>query len=275
MTDASLGAGALDYSLCRYGASRLQFRGPEHDLTMPYVAVLGGTETFGKFVPLPYPALVGAATGLRMLNLGCVNAGPDAYLNDPGVMTVAAGAQAAVIQVIGAQNLSNRYYSVHPRRNDRFLSASPLLQALFPEVDFTDFSFTRHLLRTLQGLSTDRFEILAAELRLVWTERMIRLLRAIPGRTVLLWLADHAPAEPGSPADLACDPVLVDRDMLAEVASHAAALVEVVYDPGFRAADLPEMGYSPLDVAVASGVPGPSVHRQAARQLGAVLQQTL
>jgi hypothetical protein len=272
MADVSLGAGALDYSLCRYGMSKLQFRGPGHDLTQPYVAVLGGTETFGKFLTQPYPALLQSATGMTAVNLGCLNAGPDAYVNDTGVMQIAAAAQATVVQIMGAQNLTNRYYLVHPRRNDRFLGATPLLQALFPEVDFTDFHFTRHMLRTLQGISAERFEIVAQDLRATWVARMTRLLTDIGGRVLLLWLADHAPRAPGQPADLARNPALVDSAMLDAVSMHAAGRVEVVFDPGFRQADLAEMAFAPLEVAIASGMPGPSVHRQAAARIAQALQ---
>ena len=48
------GAGALDYFPCRYGASRAVFRGPERDLSRPYVALLGGSATFGKYVATPF-----------------------------------------------------------------------------------------------------------------------------------------------------------------------------------------------------------------------------
>jgi Domain of unknown function (DUF6473) len=274
MADAFLGAGALDYSLCRYGASKLQFRGPCRDLAAPYVAVLGGTETFGKFVPDPYPALMQAMTGVTTLNLGCMNAGPDAYLGDPGVMAVAGAAQIGVVQVMGAQNLTNRYYSVHPRRNDRFLAASPLLQALFPEVDFTDFHFTRHMLRTLQAISANRFEVLAEELRAAWVDRMIRLLTGLRGRTVLLWLADHLPMAPGA-ADLARGPVLVDAEMMAVVGAHATMRVDAVFDPALRESDLAAMAFAPLEVAIAATLPGPSAHRAAARKLSAALQQLI
>ena len=70
MAYAFPGAGALDYFPCRYGTSRLLFRGPRRMLDRPYVALLGGTETYGKYVPQPYPALIEAETGLRMVNLG-------------------------------------------------------------------------------------------------------------------------------------------------------------------------------------------------------------
>jgi hypothetical protein len=59
----------------------------------------------------------------------------------------------------GAQNLSNRLYTVHPRRNDRFLRASGILRTIYRDVDFTEFHFTRHMLDHLRCLSEDRFDI--------------------------------------------------------------------------------------------------------------------
>ena len=52
----NLGDGALNYFPCRYGKSKLTFRGPRRRLDGHYYAVLGGTEAYGKFVPRPYAA---------------------------------------------------------------------------------------------------------------------------------------------------------------------------------------------------------------------------
>ncbi|MDZ4134850.1 MAG: DUF6473 family protein, partial [Paracoccaceae bacterium] len=185
MAYAYPGAGALDYLPCRYGNSKLLFRGPQRALDDPYCAVLGGTEAYGKFIPSPYPALVEAQTGLKTVNLGCVNAGPDVYLNDPEVLEIAANARLTIVQLMGAQNQTNRFYSVHPRRNDRFLSASPWLRTIYREVDFTEFHFTRHMLQTLQDVSPDRFDVVAEELRAVWVGRMQDLLGRLRGKTLL------------------------------------------------------------------------------------------
>ena len=54
------GQGALDYFPCRYGHSKLLFRGPRRKLDGAYCAVLGGSETYGKYVREPYPALIEA-----------------------------------------------------------------------------------------------------------------------------------------------------------------------------------------------------------------------
>lgn len=275
MAYAYPGDGALDYYPCRYGKSKLLFRGPCRDLDRPYVAVLGGTETYGKFVPVPFAARVEQDTGFRMVNLGCVNAGLDVYVNEPAVVDIAARAQATVVQIVGAQNLSNRFYGVHPRRNDRFLCASNLLRGMFREVDFTEFHFTRHMLQALQAVSADRFEVVAEELRAAWVVRMIGLLDRIPGKTVLLWMADHRPEAPGRQARLSGDPILVDTEMIAAVRPSATEYLEVVSTDAARAAGTAGMAFAPFDEPAAMGVPGPAVHDEVARALGPVLQRLL
>jgi len=269
------GEGALDYYPCRYGKSKLLFRGPRRDLERAYVAVLGGTETYGKFVPVPYPVLVEDATGIRIVNLGSVNAGLDLYVNDPGVLEIVARAQATVVQIVGAQNLSNRYYAVHPRRNDRFLWASTPLRNLFPEVDFTEFHFTRHLLQSLQSVSAQRLEVVAAELRADWVARMVVLLDHIPGKTVLLWLGDHAPPPPGAPADLHADPILIDAAMISTARAHASDYLELVSSAAARAHGLAGMAFAPLEQPAALEVPGPAVHAEVAARLAGALRRLI
>ncbi|RGP38304.1 DUF6473 family protein [Pseudotabrizicola alkalilacus] len=267
------GDGSLDYYPCRYGMSRVLFRGPRRDLDRPYVVTLGGTETYGKFVPEPYPALIEAATGLRMVNLGYVNAGLDLYLKDSAVLETASRARLAVVQIVGAQNLTNRFYSVHARRNDRFLRASSYLRNIYREVDFTEFSFTRHMLSTLQAVSENRFEVLAEELRAAWVTRMKTLITSLPCKTVLLWVANTPPPSPGRRSDLTHDPLLVDAEMVAVLRAQVTCYVEVVASPDALLRGTSGMAYAPFDAPAAQGLPGPAVHRQIADQLGPELQR--
>lgn len=266
------GDGSLDYYPCRYGMSRLMFRGPRRDLSRPYVAVLGGTETYGKFVAEPYPALLEAATGTRVINFGLVNAGVDAFLKDADVLDAAANARLVVVQIMGAQNLTNRYYSVHPRRNDRFLAASPLLRSIYRDVDFTDFHFTRHLLRQLQTLSADRFEVLAEELRSTWVRQMRALLRTVQGRAVLLWIASHRPPAPGRRANLDRDPLIVDAEMIAAVRPLAQDYLELCPSALALARGTEGMVMGPMDGPVAAGLPGPAFHEEIAAELASLIR---
>ena len=272
MAYAFPGEGALDYFPCNYGPSRLLFRGPRRSLDRPYIAFLGGTETYGKYVPEPFSDLVEDEVGYASINLGCINAGPDVYLNEPTVLEIARGAEAVVLQVMGAVNLTNRFYSVHPRRNDRFIAASPALKALYRDVDFTEFNFTRHMLTTLEATSRERFELVSAELRLAWTSRMRGLLEQVAGRTVLLWMADAAP---GRARDLAQDPVLVDAAMVEAVRPAAHTYVEAVTTPDARSTSQQGMAFAALESLAAAALPGPSVHRDVARKLVVALDGIL
>lgn len=264
MAYAFPGEGALDYFPCRYGASRLIFRGPRRSLERPYIAFLGGTETYGKYVHDPYPDLVEYEVGLASINLACVNAGLDVYLNEPEVLRIAQKAKAVVIQIVGAHNVSNRYYAVHPRRNDRFLGATPLLKSMYREVDFTEFNFTRHMLMSLHAVSQRRFEVLAEELRLAWVSRMTQLLSLLPNRTVLVWISKDAPPQVAQHSTLNTDPTLVDADMITALRPRVAAYVEAISSSRARAEGLSGMSFAPLEAPAAASLPGPAVHRDVA-----------
>ena len=269
------GDGALDYFPCRYGSSRLLFRGPRRDIERAYVAVLGGSETYGKFVQDPFPDLIERDLGLPVANLGCMNAGPDVFLNEESITAIAAQACVTVVQLLGAQNLSNRYYAVHPRRNDRFLGATPLLRAIFPRVDFTEFNFTRHMLQALQHSSAERFEVVAEELRAAWVVRMKLLLARLAGPTILLWMADVAPPSPTRQVELARNPLLVDAEMVAVIRPSATGYVQVISSAQARAQRVEGMAFGPLDAPAAATVPGPLVHREVAEALLPLIHQLL
>ncbi len=275
MAYAFPGEGALDYFPCNYGMSRLVFRGPRRSLDRPYIAFLGGAETYGKYVPDPFPDLVEDEVGFAAINLGCVNAGPDVYLAEPEVIRIANRAEAVVVQVMGAANLTNRYYSVHPRRNDRFIAATPELRALFKEVDFTEFNFTRHMLTALEAVSKERFELVADELRRSWVTRMGDLLDQLGNRAVLLWVADAPPLPRDQRRGLKGDPVLVDRAMVAELVPKARRYVEAVTTSQARQASLEGMAFAALEALAAAALPGPSVHRDVATKLVVALDEIL
>lgn len=262
-------SGALDYFPCRYGASRAVFRGPQRDLTCPYVAVLGGSATFGKYVAHPYPALVEAALGCPVANLGGLNAGPDFYLTDPAALDIAARAEVAVVQVTGAEALSNPFYSVHSRRNDRFLAATPALRALFPQVDFTDIHFTRHLLQVLERSNPAACATVVATLKETWLSRMGQLLSQLPKRRVLLWLADAAPPE--TTLGLEPAPPFIDRAMLD--ALRFAVDEVVIATPSPRACSLAplDMTYPETEAALAACLPGAAMHAEVAAELAPVV----
>lgn len=271
MLDA--GAGAPDYAPCRYGASKVVFRGPGRDLSRPYVAMLGGSATFGKYVDRPYPALVEAALGLPIANLGGLNAGPDFYLSDPATLDIAAKARAAVVQVTGAEALTNPFYTVHGRRNDRFLAATPALRALFPQVDFAEIHFTRHLLQVLERSDGEAFRQVVHGLKRNWLAKMRLLLAQLPARRALLWLANTAP--PGRADSLEPAPPFIDRTMLEALRPEVAAVVLAVPSPQARVLARFDMTYPETEATQAACMPGAASHAEVAERLAPVLRGLL
>lgn len=275
MAYENLGVAAVDYMPCRYGKSKLLFRGPKRKLEPPYVAVLGGTETYGKFVELPYPELTEGVLDMPVVNLGCINAGIDVFSNDRTVVEMCSKAEATVIQVTGAQNMSNRFYAVHPRRNDRFLRASNLLKTIYREVDFTEFHFTRHLLTTLRDASGDKFAMLEQELKEAWVARMRTLVSKIDSRVVLLWLGAHSPDIPSTDTSHGSDPLFVDRAMIDEVAPFVEDVVEVVVSPDEIAEGFAGLAFNEFEEAQAREMLGTVAHARAASALNRALRNLL
>jgi hypothetical protein len=270
-----LGHRPLDYRPVRYDGSKLVFRGPQRRLTGDFVACLGGTETYGTFIDRPYPDLMERSLALPCVNFGWPNAGVDAFLKDDGLIDMVSGARAVVLQVPGAMNLCNPFYRVHPRRNDRFLEATPRLRRLYPEVDFTEFHFTRHMMRRLADVSPDRFAVLREGLQEVWVARMQALLERIAAPVVLMWFSRHLPGLGHEAAGIADDPAFVSRTMLRAVGARAAQVVEVVISPEACAQGTRGMRFDPMQEAVAADLPGLLAHSEAARALSPVLESLL
>lgn len=269
-----LSDGQLDYQPCRYGASRLLFRGPQKTLEGDYLAFLGGTETYGRFVPRPFPDLVADVLGMASVNLGCVNAGVDVFAQDAVVKSICARARVTVIQVMGAANMSNRMYTVHPRRNDRFVRASGRLTGLYPQIDFTQFHFTRHLLRELRMHSPGNFRLIEEELRMAWLARMRGLIRDIGGNVVLVWLSRRSPDE-SHEIDFASEPLFVCEEMLGNLAEMVRDVLMIRLFPAKHKSCLAGMVYSDVEAPIAAELPGAEAHRNISESLAPCLAACL
>ncbi|CUH79047.1 hypothetical protein TRM7557_02175 [Tritonibacter multivorans] len=263
MSYESRSADALAAEPCRYGTSRLYVRGPKRDLNNPYLTFIGSTEVFGRFVDCSFVQTTEALLGRACVNLGSINAGIDSFLFDDSLMDVVAGADLTVVQLMDAQNLSNRFYKVHPRRNDRFLAAHPALTALYPEVDFTDFHFNKHLLTTLRDIAPGRFAEVEAHLQEVWLERMVHILERVKGHAVLLWLRQ----KPISERNLGPTPSMVSPRMVSVLAPKAEAVVEIATRDAEAAEDVSGMSFGPMDLPAAKRMLGPKENDRIAKLL--------
>ncbi|MQQ08691.1 hypothetical protein GFB49_09525 [Epibacterium sp. SM1979] len=268
MSYATGNASASDVENCRYGGSRLSVRGPERPLDQPYLAFLGSTEVYGRFIDTPFPEDVEKLLGIPCVNFAAVNGGLDSYFFDATLRDAAANADVAIVQVMGAQNLSNEFFKVHPRRNDRFLCAHPQLLALFPEVDFTEFHFNRHLLSHLAGLDPERFMVLQKHLQDTWVTRMREMVRGFAGEVVLLWLR-YSLNLSGS---FAQEPVLVTQEMVGTLCAEVTDVIELDVATAGEADDVAGMAVEPQDLQSAQLMLGPREQHRIACSVAERLQ---
>jgi len=272
MSFQNTGHGPLDYQPCRYDGSSMTFRGPKAEIAGGHVLCLGGTETFGKFAPEPFPVLLEKRLNRPVVNMGAVNAGVDLVLHDPAIRAAINTAGAVVLQVPGAANLSNRFFTVHPRRNDRFVKASTRLRTIYRCVDFTEFHFTRHMLHRLHDRSADRFAIVVEELRAAWQARMFRLLEGIEAPVHLLWLSRRAPSDETSLQDApGSDPLFVTEEMLTELKPLCASVNICLQTRDRRNPAARGLFFGRGEEAAARLMPGPEDHDRVAAMLVGVM----
>ena len=267
MTYLDSGAGALDYLTCGYGQSRLHFRGPERSLDNPYAVYIGGTETYGKYVARPFPSLVEEMSGRTAVNLGVVNAGIETFRSDQTVLRIARGAEYVLLQVMGPEYVSNRYFSVHPRRNDRFIRATAHLQSLYPDVDFTEFHFVGHLLNRLRRKSPKKFSRVMEECQREWVTSCVGLVRRIGRPTIAVRLG-----APSVSQKRVYD--FLDAKVLAPLEKRCVSLITVRPDQKVLAEGTSGMVFSQLDAFSASDLPNPTMHLQIARSIYKELQRS-
>ncbi|MEM9437597.1 MAG: DUF6473 family protein [Pseudomonadota bacterium] len=265
MAEMGLGRALLDIEPCRYGYSRLTFRGPEADTSKPYIAFLGATETVGPFLKRPFPHLVSETLGMGCANLGIKNAGTDVFLSDADLLRVAKGAEAVVIEVMGAANLSNAFYEVHPRRNDRFVRAHDALYERAPGLDLVDVHFTGHLMREIRSKARHVVADVITELQACWIERMRALMAAVE---VPVHLLRFVPDKPGDPAEAA----FVEPMMLAALAAKAASVTRIKPSLEARANGTSEMFFTPSEAAIALNMQSAATHREAAGALSRAIK---
>lgn len=278
MKHDTLAEAGLSYFPCRYGNSRLFFRGPRKQLDGRYLSFIGGTETYGRFVERPFSTIVEDMTDLPCVNLGLINASIEAFVHESAIGAVCHDAALNIVQVMGAHNISNRFYTVHSRRNDRFLRASSVLRAIYPEIDFAEFCFTRHMLGTLLAQSPERFAIVRQELQTAWLARMSQFLEDIGPRVILLWFSENLPSDipwEDRPDPLSVEPLFVTRSMVDSLRPRVRSVVMVQPSARARTAGTQGMVFGPLQALAAATVPNPAAHHEAAEALRGAIKLSI
>ncbi len=262
-------AGWVDQT-CRYDGSVRRFRAPKRSLQDPYVACVGGHETFGRFVDTPFPQALESRLKSPCINLGSAFCGVEALTRDLGLQDIIRRSRTCILQVPDIAGQSNAYYRVHPHRNDRFLQPTPKLVALYPEVDFTEFHFVRHFLGALQAQCGDRYKYVVQELREQWASRLLSFLPKLKSPVVLLYLSYQS--QPEDTERTFAPNLTIQPEMLAALTPHVAALAEVQVSPSAQSDDLEDVIFGTMQQPIAEHVIGPATHRRIAAQLASVLR---
>ncbi len=225
------------------------------------MACVGGDETFGRFLEQPYPALLEQRLGCDCVNFGSVFCGVEALSTDRGLRDLVARAHLCILKAPDIPGQTNRFYRVHPRRNDRFVEPTKDLLSLYPDMDFTNVHFVGHLLKLLQAKNDARFETVRQELRAGWVRRCSTLLREIDVPVVLLWLRVRRHH------DQAHELVPVDAASVAELQPFCASVVEMPVSVSGESDHLEDLLFGTLQQPMAEHMLGPSAHRAIANQL--------
>ena len=261
MSYQPLAAGNAAESFCQYGRSKLWFRGPKRRTEAPYIACLGGAETFGRFVERPFPAVLEARLNRRCINLGSLFCGVDAMCQDKGLLELANAAELCLLQLPGVAEQTNRFYRVHPHRNDRFVAPTPDLITLFPEVDFTEIHFVRHLLHRLQSVSHARFCEIKQELQQSWIRKLDGFLSGISAPVVGLSLDVQCSClGEGQGGRLRIEPFMHEA-----LAPHCVDFIRLNLRVSGEADDLEDVLFGTLQQPMAEHMIGPAAHRSIAQ----------
>lgn len=267
------GAFSPDYLPCSYGTSRLCFRGPKAELNGNYIACLGGVETFGRFMPSPYPSLIAEAIDVPCVNLGANHAGPEFYLEDQVVLEIARKASVVVMELPSCSMVSNPFYRVHPRRNDRIVEIMRSLRGLYPDVDFTEFHFINHMLETLLRRDAVRFIPVLHGLQTAWLEKVSRLIEHLDGHVILMWLSRVKPPQHRA-MKLDHEPLFVSSEMIAQIVARTGVRFERVIPSKFALEhDGQGMVYDPLNIITVKTMLGSGAHLEVTEHLLPVISE--
>lgn len=259
--------GGLDYEIYNLPAvGPRTFRGPAIDTSAPYLAFVGSAHTFGRFVPAPFPHLLGTRLGIPVLNMAVGGAGPRHFLAAEYV-DLMNGAEAVVIQVLSGRSASNSQF-------DNFHSGGMMGRIRGEQSPTRAEDF---FLRFAQSASPSRIEEIVHETRYDYMSSFVRLLRRIVVPKILFWFSTRVPRYEENYSNipngvLGAFPHLVNRQMVDRLATLSDDYVECVSTQG-----LPQPLWAsdqPIDGAVLkSGVlenhhyPSPAMHVAAANAL--------
>lgn len=265
----------IDYRQILLGGEA--FRGPLPDrmYSPDKLAFAGAAQTFGRFVRVPFPTMLGSVFNQDVLNLGFAGAGASFYLARPYLLNQLSTSRAAVIQVMSGRSTANSVFEAPDGRNT--------LIRRHDRKPMTDGPGYRWLLET-EG--PDRAIAVVRETQERWVEETRALADAIQAPKILFWFSLRDTAfEPsgGSVAELMGEfPHFVSTGMIEAVRDKFDAYVECVSRRGIPHPLVDRYTGEKVEVNFAGSrrsenryYPSPEMHFDAAIALEQPLRQVL
>lgn len=207
----------IDYKI--YHFNGCQLRGPKIDPDKPYIVCLGAAQTFGRFCPEPFPALLSARLGIQVFNLGLSGAIPAQFL-DHGFLKTINNSKLAVIQVLSARCGSNSRYT-HVRNqlgiiHDDYRVVPPVLFWQYAEKKF----------------GNRKLKKLVNETRQDHLYHMLTLIQSMKVPGILFYISTCKPEELPDKMPYSPFPQLLKRWMIKEMAEYCDEYVECISSRG-------------------------------------------
>ena len=263
----------VDFQLWKMDGLTHLFRGPKPvNLNRgEFFICMGAAQTFGRFVPKPFPALVAEKLNLQVLNAGHAGAGPLFFLQQKKILEIANSAKFAIVQVMSGRSESNTLFT--SKNGTAKLTRKIDGKTNQAEIIYDDF---------LAGASYGEIEKLVAETRLLYTQHFIELLQKIRVPKILFWFSERKPEYNQSYENarklFGKFPHLVNSEMVEKIRPFADHYVECTTDEGMPQPLISRFTGQPfvVDISIPSGnrpkkfnayYPSPEMHFNAFQKL--------
>jgi len=178
----------VDYNIWKLWTQKAGFslRGPRPNSFKPgeYCTSLGAAYTFGRFVPRPYPELLGQALEISSLNLGFSGVGPSFYTdpqNQPLIDLVNRSKFVTISIFSGRSQENSRFKTTHYSQEQYILPNGKVVPA--------DFAYQQ----LLDTADTQTIAALVSETRARYISAFSKLLNQITVPKILVWFSKRPP----------------------------------------------------------------------------------
>jgi LPS sulfotransferase NodH len=173
----------LDYEAYALEGLPHLLRGPKPASLNPggYGVCIGAAQTYGAFVPSPYPKLLGRALGIDILNLSGGGLGPRYFSESPRLLSLLADAKFVVVQAMSARMMPTSMFTPVDEMN--------LMRMRDGSGENLDAADVWGM--ALKQRTRDEVRALIDEAHDAWSKAMLTIASACQGPKIILWMSER------------------------------------------------------------------------------------